>query len=215
MNHGYLFKSWNAIAMFAGMIVISGLMFSGCSKGESVKPAAEAAPAMDAGGLPGLQTGEAPWKPEFANLRERLNRIGLPALPEEGSGLHSHQHLDIFIHGKPVSVPGAIGINIPERFISPVHTHDGSGEIHIESPAVLVYNLGQFFDVWGVRLTDKCIGGYCEDAENSLRVYVNGKSAGGSPRKIELRDKDEIVIAFGKVAEVPSPIPSEFHENQP
>ena len=39
----------------------------------------------------------------------------------------------------------------------------------------------------------------CEDSENSLRAFVNGKAA-GHPRDVELRDKDEIVIAFGKVA---------------
>lgn len=197
-----------------GMMLLSGIAVMGCDKKDGPKPAAEAKVPVSEEGLPGIQTGEAPWRPEILHLRERLNQIGLPALPEEGSGLHSHQHLNIFIHGKPVPVPPAIGINIPERFISPVHTHDGSGEIHIESPAVLIYHLGQFFDVWGVRLTDQCIGGYCEDSENSLRAFVNGKAA-GKARNVELRDNDEIVIAFGKVAELPSPIPSEFHENQP
>ena len=214
MNKKKKERLYGAAPILIGIFVLAGLAVSGCDQKQTPKPAAEAKETLSAEGLPGLQTGEAPWKPEIVYLRERLNRIGLPALPEEGSGLHSHQHLDIFVHGHPVPIPGAIGINIPERFISPVHTHDGSGEIHIESPAVLLYHLGQFFDVWGVRLTDQCLGGYCEDSENSLRAFVNGKAA-GHPRDVELRDKDEIVIAFGKVAELPSPIPSEFHENQP
>jgi len=207
-------KLYGTAGVLIGILTLSGVVVSGCDKTEAPKPVAEAKATVSSEALPGLQTGEAPWRPEILHLRERLARIGLPALPEEGSGLHSHQHLNIFVHGQPVPVPGAIGINIPERFISPVHTHDGSGEIHIESPSVVIYRLGQFFDVWGVRLTDQCIGGYCEDSENSLRAFVNGKAA-GHPKDVELRDKDEIVIAFGKVAELPSPIPSEFHENQP
>jgi hypothetical protein len=44
---------------------------------------------------------------------------------------------------------------------SPIHTHDTSGIVHIESPTVRPFTLGQFFDVWGVRFTSDCIGGDC------------------------------------------------------
>src|SRR5258706_9780292 len=66
---------------------------------------------VDPDTLPGIMTSEAPWQPEFAHLRDRLDAIGLPALSAEGSVLHIHQHIDIFVHGEPVSVPSYIGIN--------------------------------------------------------------------------------------------------------
>src|ERR1043166_8834011 len=74
--------------------------------------------------LPGLQTGEPPWIAETANLLARLKAINLPALQEEGNKLHIHQHLDIIVHEKSVTVPADIGINYDARFIAPLHTHD-------------------------------------------------------------------------------------------
>ena len=85
----------------------------------------------DNSSLPGTQTSTAPWIPEIGHLRERLTAIGLPALSSEGSALHIHQHLDIFIHGNLFSAPGGIGINGFAGFISPIHTHDESSVIHI------------------------------------------------------------------------------------
>src|SRR5438132_6615646 len=72
------------------------------------------------GSLSSLQTTDAPWPAEIDHLKDRLTAIGLPALSEEGTTLHIHQHLDIFIHGKPTLVPAGIGINEGDRFISPI-----------------------------------------------------------------------------------------------
>jgi hypothetical protein len=160
--------------------------------------------------LPGLQLGEAPWEAELSHLRERLNRIGLPALTEEGSALHIHQHLDIFIHGKSVSVPQAIGFSARERFISPIHTHDANGVIHIESPSVQQFTLGQFLDVWGVRLSSKCIGAYCATQQDVLKAYINGQPISGDIRSIVLAEHQVIVVTFGSPAEEPKAIPAQF-----
>jgi hypothetical protein len=176
-----------------------------------VTTASPASPASDnASELPGLQTSEAPWAPQVSHLEERLQMIGLPALQREGTTLHLHQHLDLFIHGHQVPVPPMIGINMVAGFISPVHTHDGTGTIHIESAIVSRYTLGQFFDVWGLRLTPSCLGGYCNTDEQTLRVYVNGAPVNSNPREIELEDNQEIVITYGTEQELPTPIPSTF-----
>jgi hypothetical protein len=193
------------------LIVIGILVFSAAAyllffSNEKPKPVSTVP--FDAEALPGLQMSEAPWISEMSRLRDRLKVIGLPALREEGAAIHAHQHLDLFIKGKAVSVPGMIGVNVPEQFISPVHTHDGTGEIHVESPTVQTYTIGQFFDIWGVRLSSKCIGAYCEDGRNSIKVFVNGKAA-GDPRSVELLDHVEIVITYGTAEELPKPIPSE------
>ncbi len=150
-----------------------------------------------AASLPGLQTGPAPWLPEIENLRSRLKAINLPALYEEGNALHIHQHLDILINGKPVTVPSGIGINQSARFISPLHTHDVSGVMHVESDVKRDFTLGQFFDVWGVRFTKSCIGAYCAKGADTLRVFVNGKPVSDDPRNLILRDHQEIAVVYG------------------
>jgi hypothetical protein len=147
--------------------------------------------------LPGLQTGEAPWGAEIPNLLARLKAISLPALHEEGNALHIHQHLDIFVNGKPVTVPKDIGINYDARFISPLHTHDRTGIIHVESDKVRDFTLGQFFDVWGVRFTKDCVGGYCAKGSDKLRVFSNGKPASGDPRSLVLTAHQEIAVVYG------------------
>jgi hypothetical protein len=132
--------------------------------------------------LPGLQTGPAPWSADTADLAARLRAIGLPPLsPAEGTALHIHQHLDLYVDGGKVPVPAGIGID-PAVGFAPLHTHDASGVIHVESPTVRSYTLGQFFAVWGVRLTPSCLGGYCAAGGGKrLRVYVNGTAYEGDP----------------------------------
>jgi hypothetical protein len=184
-------------------VAVALLLSAAISKGESAeKPA-------DPMSLPGMQTGTAPWPPEIPNLLPRLNAIKLPALSAEGNALHIHQHLDIIINGKTVTVPSGIGINEIARFISPLHTHDVSGIVHVESDQVREFTLGQFFDVWGVRLTKDCIGGYCAKDSDKLRVFANGKLVNGDPRALVLSEHQEIAVVYGPVTST-SKIPSSF-----
>lgn len=161
------------------------------ANGESAQPNSGAA------SLPGLQTGPTPWFPDIDNLAARLKAIHLPALSQEGEALHIHQHLDILINGKPVPVPSGIGINPIARFISPLHTHDVSGVMHVESDVKRDFTLGQFFDVWGLRFSKSCIGGYCAKGGNTLRVFVDGKPVSNDPRNLVLQDHQEIAVVYG------------------
>lgn len=161
--------------------------------------------------LTDIQVGNYPWTVGMVGLKERLSEIGLPALSEEGTVLHIHQHLDVFVHGKPVTVPAGIGINEPSGFISPIHTHDDTAIVHVESPVVQSFMLGQFFDIWGVRFTQNCIGGYCTDGKNSLKVFVNGSLYSGDPRKLELQKYQEIAVVYGVEGENPKIIPSSYN----
>ncbi|HXN06662.1 MAG TPA: hypothetical protein VN944_06325 [Nitrospiria bacterium] len=197
-----------SVFIIIGIVFLSAVAFIWLSNHETRKVASIAPVNPEL--LPGIQTNDAPWPSELSHLRERLNLIGFPALTEEGSALHIHQHLDIYIHGKSVPVPAAIGFNALERFISPIHTHDANGVIHIESPTVQKFTIGQFLDVWGVRFSSKCIGSYCEDQQNFLRAFINGQPMAGDPRSIELTDHQVIVITYGTSSEQPKPIPSQF-----
>jgi len=160
--------------------------------------------------LPGMQTGPAPWGANTADLAARLRAIGVPPLdPVEGTAVHIHQHLDIYVDGGKVPVPALIGID-PAAGFAPLHVHDTSGVIHVESPTVRSYTLGQFFAVWGVRLTPSCLGGDCAGSGRALRVYVNGRLDQADPTTLVLEPHQEIVIAYGTAAQLPSPIPSSY-----
>lgn len=164
----------------------------------------------DPNNLPGIETGAAPWPAETVRLRERLAALGVPALGAEGSALHTHQHLDLVINGAPVAVPADIGVNEAAGFISPIHTHEANGVIHIESNIVRDFTLGQFFDVWGVRFTRDCIGGYCANATSTLKAYVNGSLVPGDPRALVLAARQEITVVYGTAQEAPATIPSSY-----
>ena len=169
-------------------------------------------PTVDPSILPGLLDGNAPWPAgnDPANLKARLSAIGLPVLGSEGQVLHIHQHLEIFVNGRSVVVPPNIGIAAGGAFFSPIHTHATDGIIHVESPTQRTFTLGQFFDVWGVKLTPTCIGGYCNSAGAALVAYVNGHKVTGDPGLIVLGSFDEIVLTDGTPAQLPNPIPSSF-----
>jgi hypothetical protein len=131
---------------------------------------------------------------------------------------HVHAHLDVFVNGKPITVPAGIGIKIDDpavrRFneadgsvayggidlcnvpcISPLHTHDASGIIHTESSDARRNTLGEFFIEWGVPLSESCVGESCSPTK--IAVYVNGDLHAGDPRAIELTDHEEIAIVIG------------------
>jgi hypothetical protein len=167
---------------------------------------------IDPATLPGIQSGNAPWSVELSHLKERLSAIGLAALPQEGTTLHIHQHLDITINGSAIQIPSGIGINETAGYISPIHVHDQTGIIHVESPLIRDFTLGEFFDIWGVRFTKDCIGSYCASGTtNALRVYVNGQPfAGNDPRALVLAPHQEIAITYGSMSAASTTIPSAF-----
>jgi hypothetical protein len=205
------------IRLGAGLVVLAvvyGVLQLTRAKSPGTPPstAPTSSPTVDPGILPGIQTGNEPWSAgnDPANLRARLSAIGLDALGAEGEVLHIHQHLDVFVNGKQVEVPAEIGIPPDGSFISPLHTHDTSGIMHVESPTQRAFTLGQFFDVWGVKLTSRCLGGYCNSGDATLAVYVNGHKITQDPALIVLASHQEIVVTYGTPSQLPNPIPSSF-----
>jgi hypothetical protein len=132
---------------------------------------------------------------------------------------HVHSHLDVFVDGKPITVPAGIGINIDDpgvqRFtdtpdgslayggitqcrtpcISPLHTHDTTGILHTESATPEPNTLGEFFTEWGVRLSRSCVKEYC--SPTPIAFYVNGTPHTQDPRAIKLTDHTEIAVVIG------------------
>jgi hypothetical protein len=169
-------------------------------------------PSTDPSNLPGILTTQGPWSNNPTDLQARLSADGLPPLSAmEGQALHIHQHLDIFIEGQRVTVPAGIGIaSTPSVVFAPIHTHDASGIIHIESPVSRDFSLGEVFDAWGVRFTSTCIGGYCDSADQRLQVFADGKVVTGDPRLLKLTPHEEIVATFGTPAQIPRPYPVRY-----
>lgn len=188
-----------ALAVLVGVGIGLGVAFSGGTGGAATGRGA----LVDFGRVPGLQTGPPPWNDGVAQLSDKLPVLHLDALTTEGNVLHIHQHLDVYVNGRPVTVPQGIGID-DNSFLTELHTHDTSGVIHVESPTRRLFVLGQFFGEWGVRLTANCLGRYCGD----LHWWLNGKPQTGDPAGLVLREHQEIAIAVGKP---PANIPSSYH----
>src|SRR3569833_1291032 len=135
-----------------------------------------------------------PWsKLDGKPLAGRLAALHLHALGQEGTAEHIHAHLDLYVKGKRVQVPASIGIDYQAQFITELHTHDTTGIIHIESPKVTTFDLGQFFGEWGVKLSTRCVGPYC----GAIHWWVIGKAQKGAPAAHVLRRHEEIVVAEG------------------
>jgi putative peptide zinc metalloprotease protein len=155
-------------------------------------------------------SGRVLWGPNTAGLRDRLAAIGFPALSAEALQYHTHQHLDLYVNGDRVMVPRGIGIDQSAGVITVLHTHETDGIIHVESPVERTFTLGQFFRVWGVPLSSRCIGTYCERGDEHLTAYVNGRLFTGNPARIVLTQHEEIVLSYGTASQQPQVIPASY-----
>lgn len=141
-----------------------------------------------------------PWNAP-SDVTGRVAAAGLPMLGAEGQVMHIHVHLDVLVDGRPVVVPALVGIDEGAGRISPLHTHDTSGVIHVESPVRASFTLGQFMTEWDVALDADRLGGLRTDAGHRLRVFVDGRAHQGDPAAITLRAHDEIALVYGPVGE--------------
>jgi hypothetical protein len=202
-----------------GLIVAA--LASACGGGTGSSDDRSAPPA------PQPASGAPPW-PAPSDPIARTVEAGLKPERKEFFAIHLHAHLNVFVNGEPVEVPAGIGIDITDpgvrRFegpggigyggielcdkpcISPLHTHDTTGVLHTEAPENVTNSLGEFFVEWGVRLDDRCVGGFCEP-EASIAVYVDGERYVGDPAGIALENLREIAIVIGSF---PSEVPSTY-----
>jgi hypothetical protein len=170
------------------------LATSGCGSSISASPRGETI----AG--PGVSTAEPPWPPEYAHLSERAHQIGLPPVGDEK--FHIHSILHIYRNGLLVPVPADIGINLAKHTETSLHTHDGTGIIHMETVRPYPFTLGDFFDVWGVKLGPAQVGNLTGLGGEKLHFYVNGKPL-TDPAAYVMRNGDSIVIGYGADSSFP------------
>jgi len=127
---------------------------------------------------------------------------GIPCNAENVT-YHEHAHLDILDRGTQVVVPANTGI-VDNTCLYWLHTHDNSGEIHMEMPRYRPVTLGNFFDVWGQPLSRTRAAQVRVKPGESMRVYVNLKRYYGDPRAITLHRHTLITIEVGPPFEKPN-----------
>lgn len=117
--------------------------------------------------------------------------------PMDSMGMmHFHQSLTLVVDGKQETVPAQIGID-PTMWhehsldsygmtgMAPLHTHDTSGTIHVESYVNRYYTFGEFLDIWGLDTS-----GY-----KQVTMTVNGQPVSDYKNYI-LKDGDKIILSF-------------------
>jgi hypothetical protein len=92
-------------------------------------------------------------------------------------------------------VPALVGI--ATRQICWLHTHDTSGIIHIEAGDNRPFTLGDFFALWGQRLSETEIDGDSVTSGETISVTVNGQATAEPPNLILLKNREDIVVQIG------------------
>jgi len=115
--------------------------------------------------------------------------------------LHNHVNLNVTYNGQAIKVPEHIGIvqigkadnpllygdHSLDKYgmegMSPLHTHDNSGTVHVEANTKRDFTLGEFLDIWkGLDINGK-----------TVQASLNGNSV-SDYRNIILNDGDSISL---------------------
>ncbi len=195
------------VVVAAGVIALVVVLGGGNSTEGAQSSAVTSIPPPDT--LPGILKTAPPWSNNTDQLPARLAALDLPELSDTAGALHHHIELYIYVDGNPVVVPANIGLS--NQAASPLHTHDDTGLVHVESADPNFQPvLGQFMDVWGPYFTSTCLGDQCNEGNKQLRVFLNGQQYVGDPTLMPLTDLTAVVITFGTEAQLPDPMPSSF-----
>jgi hypothetical protein len=94
------------------------------------------------------------------------------------SNLSQHYHVTLVIldNGTPLTIPADIGIDTAAcpGAMHAIHTHDGSGKLHIETPEPGPVPLGTFFSIWGQPFSAQQVLHMVADGNSTLTLEVNG-----------------------------------------
>jgi hypothetical protein len=140
--------------------------------------------------------------PARSGALPNINGISCDML--EGTIVHIHAHLAIFVDGQEIQVPLGVGIGQPWQVTSSdegpfvvdgscfywLHTHTEDGIIHVEAPVRRPFSLGDFFAIWGQPLSGNQVG----PAQGQVIVYVNGQRDSTNPPDITLLPHERIQL---------------------
>lgn len=106
---------------------------------------------------------------------------------------HDHVSLSVLVNGQPAVVPEGIGMS-PQLWhdhsldqygpsgISPMHTHDTSGTIHIESTTPREFTVGEFLKVMGI------------DSSTVSRMTVDGNEVADLSHEMKRGERIQLEI---------------------
>lgn len=118
-----------------------------------------------------------------------------PALPTP-SQYHIHPHLRIVINDEPRAIPGGIGLAVTDCERA-VHTHDATGEIHIEPNFYQEFTLADFFGVWGKPFSKDQLLDFASGDGHEIVMAVDGRISQNFERLV-LKDGQDILIEYRK-----------------
>ena len=107
-------------------------------------------------------------------------------------------HVELFANGRVVIVPAGVGLRgarfsfgrvTNARCRAPLWTTDPSGVVSFTGPA----RLGDLFEVWGESFGPKRLASF----HGTVSLFRNGLPVRGDPRRLVLRDGDELVLELG------------------
>jgi len=113
--------------------------------------------------------------------------------PVDGStplALHIHPRLHLFFDGQAVVIPANVGVF--QTSALPIHTHDASGILHVESPIARIFFLEDFLTIWKQTPQGRAIVDQLHAAQTSSTT-VNGQASANFDALV-LHDHDDIVI---------------------
>lgn len=185
------------------VVLVGGVVTSVIVANAGSKPTAAAAVPSVAPTVASGAESAPPWNAP-SDPSARAKAAGLTMLSSEGTVEHIHSHLSVTVDGAKVEVPALLGIDEQAASISPLHTHDQSGIVHVESPVKASFTLGQVFTEWDVALASGRIGSYSAASGDTVTTFVGGKPVTGDPAAITLADHEDIDIVVTKSGEQPT-----------
>lgn len=129
--------------------------------------------------------------------------------------MHLHVQLALFRDTTKATLPEDIGRN-PARWVdhtldqyldpnhgaqgslSPLHTHDTSGTIHVEASVTRAFTLGEFFAVWGQPLGPQRTVDLVPDANHTLTMTVDGV-ASQAWGNLVLADNQQVEVHYDTI----------------
>jgi hypothetical protein len=175
-----------------------------------------AAPAPGPAGPEGVPIPKGPILARAQPVRLGQTIQGVTCESAEKVAFHVHAHLTIFVRGKSYKVPYGIGIGPPLGGVNTpagpfvesgscfmwLHTHVSDGIIHMEAPRQQVFTLGQFFAIWGAKLSAGQVGRY----KGKVTTFYNGKVWKGNPAKLPLSGELQVQLDVGSPVIAPEHI---------
>ncbi|PIN89942.1 hypothetical protein COU60_02515 [Candidatus Pacearchaeota archaeon CG10_big_fil_rev_8_21_14_0_10_34_76] len=140
------------------------------------------------------------------NVKDLNVDLGGREITIPSGAVHWHPRITIKVDGETIPISTDIGLSVGKIVdtslsgmrMSPTHTHETDGTIHLENnnpsskPETLT--LGYFFYVWDKQFSSKCIFEYCTD-NGELKMHVNGVENNEFENYV-MKDKDEILIEY-------------------